>query len=543
MGFHPAVFLVSFALLTTVVGSFPFEHDIGVAADPTSTQNGVARGFAAAATPQLAAQSVRSGEGTAPPSHEPIWTREATPRPLTLSAGASASPNPSDVGVTIAFTGSSTGGSGPFSYSWSFGDGMGSTNQSDVHNYSTAGLFLATFTVTNSTSVSARANVSLRVHPDPVASILTGAVSTDAGSPVALRAAVSGGTGPFNWTWQFGDGTSATGNVTSHVFASAGVYSVAVGVVDALGVFNFSEVYVSVAPALTAAAVASTLLTEVGATVRFTSSMNGGSPPYEYGWRFGDGTTGTGLFVAHRFAAVGTYVVTFTGTDSTGTSVVQNNTVTVVLATVAGVEALPASTDPNVGVRFFSQIIGGVPPFLVTWSFGDGSVEQGANVTHVYASPGSYNVSTTVTDGVGLSTTGVAIETVQPNLTAALEAHPAQPQVGVDVTLSLRLSGGTPPVSVLWDFGTGIRQSGSTAESHLFATAGDFLVSATVTDAVGGVAVAQAWVNVTAVPSTSPLAAVGGPSALLIEAGLGLTVAVVASVQLRRDQLGARRTR
>ena len=52
--------------------------------------------------------------------------------------------------------------------------------------------------------------------------------------------------------------------------------------------------------------------------VTFTASVGAGSPPIQYDWNFGDGTTGTGQVVEHTYADVGTYTVTLTASNNGG---------------------------------------------------------------------------------------------------------------------------------------------------------------------------------------------------------------------------------
>lgn len=50
----------------------------------------------------------------------------------------------------------------------------------------------------------------------------------------------------------------------------------------------------------------------------FAASASGGTPPYQFAWSFGDGTTGVGQVVDHVYAEPGTYVVSLEATDAQG---------------------------------------------------------------------------------------------------------------------------------------------------------------------------------------------------------------------------------
>ena len=69
----------------------------------------------------------------------------------------------------------------------------------------------------------------------------TGALSTSfsfspsvprPGEAVTFTASTSGGASPYNYTWVFGDGSSATGNSIAHTYAKTGSYSVSLTVTD-----------------------------------------------------------------------------------------------------------------------------------------------------------------------------------------------------------------------------------------------------------------------------------------------------------------------
>jgi sugar lactone lactonase YvrE len=56
-----------------------------------------------------------------------------------------------------------------------------------------------------------------------------------AGAPVSFSGTASGGSGPYSYAWNFGDGSSGTGSSTAHTYSAAGGYSVVLTVTDAHG--------------------------------------------------------------------------------------------------------------------------------------------------------------------------------------------------------------------------------------------------------------------------------------------------------------------
>jgi len=70
-----------------------------------------------------------------------------------------------------------------------------------------------------------------------------------------------------------------------------------------------------------------------------------------------------------------------------------------------------------------ASVFGGVPPFNITWSFGDGSHGTGPTVQHTYNWPGDYPISVTVEDGNGT----ISTHSIQRNIAFQLLSPPNIP--------------------------------------------------------------------------------------------------------------------
>ena len=134
-----------------------------------------------------------------------------------------------------------------------------------------------------------------------------------------------------------------------------------------------------------------------------------------YAWDFGDGATATGASGTHVYATPGGYTATLTVWDDSGNTATDTRSITVrdIQApvphgtgdrTVDAGQSLyfdaSASTD-NVGVTSYR------------WDFGDNSSAATAAASHVYARPGAYTASLTVTDAAGNSATSTFSVTVR----------------------------------------------------------------------------------------------------------------------------------
>lgn len=161
------------------------------------------------------------------------------PPPTALSAAIEASPTSGTMPLTVSFISSGTGGVPPYGYHWDFGDGATSNAPNTVHIYVTGGDFPVSLLINDGTGVNAVSNVVvIHVTPAAVNLVVTTPhdfVATTSGFQVTFTASVTGGTPPYSYQWEFGDGTRSEEASPSHTYATAGAYSVSVTAIDAKG--------------------------------------------------------------------------------------------------------------------------------------------------------------------------------------------------------------------------------------------------------------------------------------------------------------------
>ncbi|GAI81789.1 unnamed protein product, partial [marine sediment metagenome] len=129
----------------------------------------------------------------------------------------------------------------------------------------------------------------------------------------------SGGTPPYSYSWDFGDGTFSSEQIPSHTYSEAGDYTITLTVTDSeSNQDNDSLIINASVPAnpLVASCTASPVLGEVPLTVNFTGIATGGVLPYSYSWDFGDGTSSSEQIPTHTYSQAGDYSITLTVTDS-----------------------------------------------------------------------------------------------------------------------------------------------------------------------------------------------------------------------------------
>lgn len=120
-----------------------------------------------------------------------------------------------------------------------------------------------------------------------------------------------------------------------------------------------------------------------------------------------------------------------------------------------------------------------------SWSFGDGAVASGANVTHAYAAPGAYTVTLTVADELGASsTTTLPVAVAAVRREARFDVAPAL-EGTTATTFRFEANGtGVGLLTYSWDLGDGTRVVGASVE-HRYETPGNRTVRLTLLDETG----------------------------------------------------------
>ena len=113
-----------------------------------------------------------------------------------------------------------------------------------------------------------------------------------------------------------------------------------------------------------------------------------------------------------------------------------------------------------------------------SWNFDDGTTSNQTSPTHVFTQDGVYNVTLTVSNLNGLSTTANTIVSMFPSVTAGLD-----PTVNEGQTVNFAGTAvGSPDLTYHWDFGDGTTADGTLTPSHVYYSHGDYTATLTATD-------------------------------------------------------------
>ncbi|MBK9748928.1 MAG: isopeptide-forming domain-containing fimbrial protein [Chloroflexi bacterium] len=244
----------------------------------------------------------------------------------------------------------------------------------------------------------------------------------------------STGSGINDWSWDFGDGTSASGQGPhSHTYSTPGTYTASLTVRGASGSATASQQIVVFSPGSTVEANFTYQQTSA-LEVCFSNSSTGAITSSV--WSFGDGSNSAETSPCHTYAALGQYTVSLSVTGEGGQTSTASRTVTLLPQTEPPNAAFtPDRTTiaPGGTIRFSDQSTGIIRSWA--WDFADGITSNERHPSHQYSTIGTYIVTLTVSGPGGFdqvtATITVAPETV---LTCSFNA-PSRVFAGEQVTL------------------------------------------------------------------------------------------------------------
>ncbi|MGA8710395.1 MAG: PKD domain-containing protein [Thermoplasmata archaeon] len=164
--------------------------------------------------------------------------------------GALSEPAGGDTGIPIPLTAAGvTNGTSPYTYFWRFGDGTTSAGAPVSHAYAAPGTYTGTLTATDALGENSSRSFTEVVRPLPTVTIAWAPGLPVDSNSTTFYGNVSGGTGPYRYSWNFGDRNTSSFAFPVHVFSAAGNYSVQVWVNDSVGASAHFRLAVEVAAA------------------------------------------------------------------------------------------------------------------------------------------------------------------------------------------------------------------------------------------------------------------------------------------------------
>jgi len=209
----------------------------------------------------------------------------------------------------------------------------------------------------------------------------------------------------IKYEWNFGDGETAEGKKVSHTYEEVGTYNATLYVLDDNILSGSASQEIEV---LSGQPVASFEFSPNGglSPIKIKFDASSSSDPdgklVSYDWDFGDGETGQGEFITHRYTYGGTFTVKFTVTDDDKKTDTLSKEITIYEKPTAAFTASPtvgiAPLEVNLDASESSDPDGEI--IFYNWDFGDGNTAVGKQKVknHTYEAGGTYQVICTDVD-------------------------------------------------------------------------------------------------------------------------------------------------
>jgi PKD repeat protein len=402
---------------------------------------------------------------------------------------------------TIHFTSTDSQASLPANYTYSAGDAgahVFSVTLSTPGSQTIAATDTATSSITGSAGATVTAAGTLVVSAGSN-------VTTSEGATVTFAGTVSGGTSPYTYLWNFGDGSATSGTTAGFVQTNTTTQGNWIGVYGAAGynVIGDAANYPSYA-IVTASGQSSHTWASSTTNVRALQKPENPTDRLAACWySFSSFLVDVNL-TDSRLHPFSIYALDW---DSTSRS--------------ERIDVLDASSGATLDTRTISSFSGGE---YLTWNM-SGHVQfrvatvAGANAvisglfignslnsnigtltpSHTYTQRGTYTVSLTAIDSAGRSGTSNLVATVADVAPTATLTAPAGGNYGIPVSFSASATSPSPidqaaGFTYNWNFGDGTTGSGA-SPTHIYTAVGTYTVSVTATDTDGA----------TSQPASSPI--------------------------------------
>ncbi|RMG21574.1 MAG: PKD domain-containing protein, partial [Bacteroidetes bacterium] len=292
-------------------------------------------------------------------------------------------------GQAVQFLNNSGGADAFF---WDFGDGSSSVQREPLHAYQSTGTYTVSLIATNSAQGCSDTLVQtalINVSNSPVADFSS---PNRSGCEVPkVVDFVDASTGATAWQWDFGDGTTASVQNPSHIYAAGGNYTVRLVVTNAAGCRDTltQPAYVQISPPV-AEFVPSPTAGCIPLPVNFLDISSSQDPITDWIWNFGDGNASFEQHPTHTYTSVGQYTVSLVVLTQSGCRD------TMIYQFIEAGEppltdfiANPLTVCAEDSVDFTDQT-NRASAWL--WSFGDGSFSDLQHPVHQYRDTGTFDV-------------------------------------------------------------------------------------------------------------------------------------------------------
>ena len=398
---------------------------------------------------------------------------------------------------TVNFTNNSTNA---VSYLWNFGNGNTSTQANPTYTYYGAGNFTATLIATNSNGCKDTFTFPYSIHVKQTPSARFNFTPTVGCTPLNVNfASVSSNLSNPTYSWNFGNGNTATTPNASTFYTDSGYYNVTLLVTNDNGCFD--DTVRTVRANLSPTALAATNDTS-GCTPYTVNFTNNSTNAVAYLWNFGNGNTSTQANPTYTYYGAGNFTATLIATNSNGC---QDTFTFPYSIHVKQTPSARFNFTPTVGCTplnvTFASVSSNLSNPTHSWNFGNGNTATTPNASTVYTDSGYYNVTLLVTNDNGCFDD--TVRTVRANLSPTALAATNDTSGCTPYTVNFT-NNSTNAVSYLWNFGDGSTSTDS-VPAHTYKVAGNYTATLVATNSNGckDTFIVPSTVNVNQTPTAS----------------------------------------
>ena len=382
--------------------------------------------------------------------------------------------------LLVSFTDVSTGS--PIYWKWDLGNGTTSYLQNPSATYFTPGVYNVKLVIKNDESFmdSVTKTGVITVYASPSVKFSANVTAGCFPLPVQFSDSSIANSGTITAKiWDFGDGNFSNNSSPLHIYNSSGNFNVSLRVTNNYGCVSSATypLYIKIATGVHADFSNTNSSTcNQPAIINFTNNSVG-TGALSYLWKFGDGSTSAITNPSHTYN-VGTYTVSLIVRNSNGCADTLTKPGIITLDSVKANFTLPSVACQQSIAGFINTST--PAPSQALWYFGDSTISDSVNASHVFQNAGFYNVK--LISGFGACKDSVIkkIQIIAKPVSdfSALQTTSCRAPFTVNF---INTSGGS---IYLWDFGDG-SNSNLQSPSHTYTKEGLYSVKLTVTNTYG----------------------------------------------------------
>ncbi len=432
-------------------------------------------------------------------------------------------PNSGCSALTVTFTDNSAAstGSAISNRTWRFGDGtsLSTTATTVTHTYSAAGTYSVRLVITELGGCKdSLTKTNLITVNKPVAQFTSPDAAACINGLVHFTNTSSSLNGAVTSNWTFGDGGTSSLTAPTHVYATAGNYTVSLIVTDVYGCKDTlsRSNYINVSPVQSGFTMSDSVAYCPPFTVNFTNTSTNAAT---YLWLFGNGSSSSLLNPSATYTAPGYYTAKLVAINANGCRDTSYHTIFVNTGPSGTLSYTPIAGCNPVTVTFTATSLNATS---LTYDFDNGVTQttSATTITYTYTQPGVYYPKLILSNAGGCSTYVVGADSIKVNkIYVGFTVAPSPACANTPVQFTDTSNAVTSAIATRsWNFGDGNTGTGATP-THSYSAGGTYTVRLIAATAGGCTDTAYRTVVINPAPliaGSSPIICAGQSAALSV---------------------------